>query len=216
MPFSLARPTLMLIQRTRPVRFVVSFKRTVRSLRRLCRRRFRQGRQLQMIRRGFWFRRLLGPAQDLTLVQAMGYDAWLQQQFNLPPTYSSTSLVARQGLGETLQDDQFSEAWWGISVTAPDQLRQRVAFALSEIFVISQNNTVLTGQPLAVADYYDMLIADAFSNYRQILEDVTLHPAMGNYLNMLGNRTQYTNSSGQPVIPNENYAPRSCSFFPSA
>ena len=64
----------------------------------------------------------------------------------------------------------------------------------------------LSDKPLAVADYYDMLINDAFANYRQILEDVTLHPAMGNYLDMRGNRAQYTNSSGQPIIPNENYA----------
>jgi uncharacterized protein (DUF1800 family) len=76
-------------------------------------------------------------------------------------------------------------AWWQISVTAPDQLRQRVAFALSEIFVVSDVNDVLANNPESAAAYYDLLARDAFGNFRQLLEDVTLSPIMGAYLSHL-------------------------------
>jgi uncharacterized protein (DUF1800 family) len=76
-------------------------------------------------------------------------------------------------------------AWWELALSAPDQLRQRVAFALSEIFVVSDVNDVLANHPEAVAAYYDMLARDAFGNFRQLLEDVTLHPVMGAYLSAL-------------------------------
>jgi hypothetical protein len=65
-------------------------------------------------------------------------------------------------------------------------LRQRVAFALSEIFVVSENGT-LQNHADALSSYYDMLLDNAFGNYRSLLEDVTLHPAMGLYLGMQGN-----------------------------
>lgn len=69
--------------------------------------------------------------------------------------------------------------WWDVSLNAPDQLRQRVAFALSEIFVISRYGASLNGRALEMANYYDMLITHAFGNYRDLIESVTLHPAMG-------------------------------------
>ena len=72
------------------------------------------------------------------------------------------------------------------SITAPDQLRQRVAFALSEIFVVSENG-MLQNHADALSSYYDMLLDNAFGNFRTLLEAVTLHPAMGLYLGMLGN-----------------------------
>jgi len=65
-------------------------------------------------------------------------------------------------------------------------LRQRVAFALSEIFVISENGA-LENHADGLGSYYDMLLNDAFGNFRTLLEDVTLHPCMGIYLSMLGN-----------------------------
>jgi endo-chitodextinase len=80
-------------------------------------------------------------------------------------------------------------------------LRARMSFALSEIFVIS--NVAPDLDTYAMASYMDMLNKDAFGNYRQLLEDVTLHPAMGYYLNMIGSK------KSDPVRgthPNENYA----------
>ena len=84
-----------------------------------------------------------------------------------------------------------------------DQLRQRVAFALSEIFVISDQNTTLVNYAAGMAHYYDILTTDAFGNYRNLLQDVTLNPAMGVYLNMVGNQRA---NSAMNIHPDENYA----------
>jgi uncharacterized protein (DUF1800 family) len=94
------------------------------------------------------------------------------------------------------------DIWFRNSLYGEDQLRQRVAFALSEIMVVSQLGA-LGNLPFAVADYYDVLAENAFGNYRDLLEEVTLHPAMGVYLSMLGNEKP------DPVLnirPDENYA----------
>jgi hypothetical protein len=92
--------------------------------------------------------------------------------------------------------------WWQQSVTAPDQLRQRVAFALSEIMVISQNG-VLVNNATAMSSYYDVLLDNAFGNFRSLLEAVTLSPAMGLYLDMLNNDV---GSLVTGLHANENYA----------
>ncbi len=76
-------------------------------------------------------------------------------------------------------------AWWQLSTNAPDQLRQRVAFALSEIFVVSDVNDALANNAEAAGAYYDLLARDAFGNFRVLLEDVTLSPIMGAYLSHL-------------------------------
>ncbi len=78
-----------------------------------------------------------------------------------------------------------------------DQLRQRVAWALSQIFVVSQVGA-LQNLPNATADFYDMLARDAFGDFRKLLEDVTLHPAMGVYLSMLGNQKAVTGTNLRP------------------
>ena len=88
-------------------------------------------------------------------------------------------------------------------VTAPDQLRQRVAFALSEIFVVSDVASSLAQQPEALANYYDTLANDAFGNFRQLLQDATLSPVMGNYLNMLRNAAAIPSKG---TSADENYA----------
>ena len=72
-------------------------------------------------------------------------------------------------------------------MTGPDQLRQRVAFALSEMFVVSTNSV----SPYAAIPFQNVLTADAFANFQTIMKDVTLSTAMGAYLNML--------NSGKPV-----------------
>ncbi|MEO8314305.1 MAG: DUF1800 family protein [Pseudomonadota bacterium] len=94
------------------------------------------------------------------------------------------------------------EKWFGNVLAGGDLLRQRVAWALSQIFVVSQVGA-LQNLPNATADFYDMLSRDAFGDYRRLLEDVTLHPAMGIYLSMLGNQKAVT---GTNLRPDENYA----------
>src|SRR5690606_33676213 len=112
---------------------------------------------------------------------------------------------------------QVFNAWWRASVTAPDQLRQRMAFALSEILVVSEEGP-LDGRSHALSDYYDTLLDYSFGNsavvpgpnvppadgkFRNLLRAVTLHPAMGRYLDMLRN-DEPDRATGR--IPNENYA----------
>ena len=77
-----------------------------------------------------------------------------------------------------------AEQFLANAVTNPDQLRQKVAFALSQIFVTSINTIIWNG---SMIPYEQMLMADAFTNYRQIMGDVTLSPTMGQYLDMANN-----------------------------
>jgi len=95
------------------------------------------------------------------------------------------------------------QAFWERSLRAEDQLRQRVAFALSQIFVISDKSGKLSARGNQVANYYDVLINNSFGNFRQLLEDVTLNTAMGRYLSMLGN-DKPDNETGKRA--DENYA----------
>lgn len=96
----------------------------------------------------------------------------------------------------------FLYAWWEINMTNQDLLRQRVALALSEIFVISWNSG-LNDYGVGLGDYYQMLADNAFGNFRDLLQDVTLHPMMGGYL------SHYNNPRSNPnlnIHPDENYA----------
>src|SRR5205085_11214173 len=101
-----------------------------------------------------------------------------------------------------LSPDRLLETWWKYAITGPDQLRGRVAMALSEIFVISTEAEAINAQPAGLCTYYDVLANDAFGNYRTLLQDVTLHTIMGQYLNMRGNKKP---QSPTFTAPNENY-----------
>jgi uncharacterized protein (DUF1800 family) len=142
---------------------------------------------------------------DIKAVKMSGYSAWLTKQFALPVTTHLPVVVASakaQDPTESLSGVLTFNTWWKQSVTAPDQLRQRVAFALSETMVVSQQG-VLLDNPLALSSYYDTLLKDAFGNFRTLLKDVTLHPAMGLYLDMRRNDKANPNLGTRP---NENYA----------
>lgn len=143
-------------------------------------------------------------SNDIAAVQSLGYAGWLANQFSLPPTHALPNVLANPFSDPTdlYQSPLWFNTWWMNSVTAPDQLRQRVAFALSEIFVVSEHGT-LQNHADALSSYYDMLVDHAFGNYHDLLEAVTLHPAMGIYLGMQGN------SAGSFITglhPDENYA----------
>jgi Protein of unknown function (DUF1800)/PA14 domain/CHRD domain/Putative Ig domain len=146
-----------------------------------------------------------GPsATDIASVQALGYAGWISNQFSLPATFSLPVVFTNVSADPTdpYPSSDWFNAWWQNSITAPDQLRQRVAFALSEIFVVSENG-VLQNNASALASFYDTLLTNAFGNYRTLLEAVTLSPAMGLYLNMQGNDK---GSLITGVHANENYA----------
>jgi uncharacterized protein (DUF1800 family) len=137
----------------------------------------------------------------IATVQSQGFDAFLSQQFAAPVS-SHLAFVDASGVNP-LTINQTNDAWWTYAISAPDQLRQRVAFALSEILVVSNASENLGNQPGALPAYYDVLVRGAFGNFRQLIENITLNPAMGAYLNMLHN--DKANTSGT-VLPNENYA----------
>jgi uncharacterized protein (DUF1800 family) len=116
------------------------------------------------------------------------FDAWLDAQRALPPSLQLPYLREQRAAGTVLNRNHRMEAWWRNALTAPDQLRQRMAFALSEILVVSDEDPVLGIRPEGVAYYYDLLTQHALGNYRELLEAVTLSPAMAHYLSMFGNR----------------------------
>lgn len=138
---------------------------------------------------------------SINALVASNLEDWLDDQYQMEPTLL---LPYIQGLEEEeIYPGHRVEGWWKNVVNGEDQLRQRVAFALSEIFVISDRNDFLFGQQEGMAHYYDMLALNAFGNYRDLLEQVTLHPAMGVYLSMLGNEKPDPENN---IRPDENYA----------
>lgn len=157
---------------------------------------------------------------DLTDVQTIGYAAFLDKQFSLPRTgYNGFTYLSSQAPAECrgsasnkespqslCNRDHYSlfevqRQFFANAMTGRDQLRQRVAFALSQIFVVS--GTEMT-HAAGMAGYQNMLLDHAFGNYRDLLEAVTLNPVMGAYLDMVNNAK--TSSSRQA---NENFA-REC------
>jgi uncharacterized protein (DUF1800 family) len=147
-----------------------------------------------------------GPSSaDVDRVMALGYAAWLDEQFNAP---ASTHLPAVPVFNDTLSAQfvgQFPilSSFWTKAATAPDQLRQRALYSLSQIAVISMVDMNVMGYPQGIAVYMDTLGRNAFGNYRQLLEDVTLSPMMGLYLSHLGNMKE---DAATGRVPDENYA----------
>ena len=144
---------------------------------------------------------------DAQAVTSMGYEAWIDQQLQRPaslelPHVQQAFASYPPGADFTRLHEDRIDIWLRHALHAPDQLRQRVAFALSEIMVISQLSP-LVGYPWGSASYYDMLAQNAFGNFRTLMEDVTLHPAMGVYLSMLGNQKP---DALRNIRPDENYA----------
>ena len=95
--------------------------------------------------------------------------------------------------------------WWTMVLQSKAQVRQRMAAALQEILVISENDTTVAGRHYGTANYWDMLAQGAFGKYRDLLEKVTYSPMMGVYLSHLRNRARYT-SGNVEISPDENYA----------
>jgi len=156
---------------------------------------------------------------DIHTVSMNGYQAWLNQQFALQPTPQeptveqaliinnppcaagdvkcNAALFVQNNTGEIYVQDAF----WQQALAAPDELRQRVKYALSEIMVVSASNSAVENMPRGEAGYYDLLGQDAFGNFRTLLNDVTLNPMMGQFLSTLGN-----DKGNATTDPDENYA----------
>ncbi len=138
------------------------------------------------------------------------FDAWLTEQFAKPASLQEPYVRARcpevEGNPSCDADTWVPsrhDKWWINIIEGEDQLRQRVAFALSQIFVVSDHAPALSNTQFGLANYYDMLAQNAFGNYRALLEKVTLHPVMGIYLSMVRNQKA---DPANNIRPDENYA----------
>ena len=144
---------------------------------------------------------------DIATVKLIGYRAWLDQQMaTTSPSHLNylDNRLAQLRLTTptaTLNANNFYESFWLYSATGDTQLRERMKLALSEIFVISMVDPNVDTR--GAGAYYDMLGANAFGNFRTLLEQVTLHPMMGVYLTHLANQKEDPATGRNP---DENYA----------
>lgn len=148
--------------------------------------------------------------QQIQELKGKQASVWFKEQVEKSP--SLVLPIVADFAPNDIENDEFDDlyiesttfAFWRNSISAEDQLRQRVAFALSEILVVSNGGgETLTDVPEAVASYQDILISNAFGNYRDVLEAVTYSPAMGYYLTYMGSE-KGDEATGR--MPDENYA----------
>jgi uncharacterized protein (DUF1800 family) len=157
--------------------------------------------------------------ENVEAVMSMGFDAWIDGQIARPvgllqPWVDWVSEQSGQP-GFNLYGNWKQFSWWGRAMGSlklrpdaannqlPDPLRQRVAFALSEILVVSDRPEQLAVEQRGVANYYDLLVTHAFGNYEDLLYDVATHPAMGMYLSHLNNQKA---NPALKLYPDENFA----------
>lgn len=148
---------------------------------------------------------------DVSSVKSLGYSAWLAQQYAAPGSPTAWSFLAANGFtiaASTASDQRFfsneiTPMIWNQLFTGNDQVRKRFALALSEFMVVSVNPLDAFWPTYLMAAYWDMLKTNVFGNFRNLLEDVTLNPAMGRYLNTVGNLKEDPATGRRP---DENYA----------
>ncbi|MDE2415907.1 MAG: DUF1800 domain-containing protein [Comamonadaceae bacterium] len=140
------------------------------------------------------------------LVRSGSYGDWLNAQFALPRSQSHFDWLMAKGYGDSanMNNSQgLDNTLWRKLIASPDALRQRVALALSELCVVSVLGINGPWRQFAVASYLDTLEANAFGNYRQLLGEISLSPAMGYYLTFRGNVKANPAKGSEP---DENYA----------
>ena len=149
--------------------------------------------------------------EDIDSVAILGLEDWIDMQ--IAKSGDSTMVQYVQSYHDYIKTETndpeasagirlWDYTWWQYHMTSKDLLRQRVAFALSEFLVISRFS-FFSNKPYAFADYYDILLDNAFGNYHDILTEVTYHAAMGNYLTYINNPKS---DPTQNQFPDENYA----------
>lgn len=152
------------------------------------------------------------------------FASWIDTQIALPLINTRQALDKRMRLVgiEPTDESNFdfslvgrkqmllSDVLWETFVRGEDQLRQRVAFALSQIFVISELSDALYNDTRGIANYHDIMAQHAFGNYRDLLEAVTTNPMMGEYLSMVRNEKA---DPSRNIRPDENYAREMMQLF---
>ena len=145
---------------------------------------------------------------EIARVQSLGYAAWLAEQFALPQQGTRWDWLVSKGFDAATNKNGeagFDASAWRKLIASPDTLRQRVTLALSEVVVTAIDGLVGGGgwKAFSAAAWLDMLEANAFGNYRTLLQDVSRSPAMGLFLTFRGN-VKADPSKG--TLPDENYA----------
>lgn len=128
------------------------------------------------------------------------FELWIDEQIKMEPTtdYFVGAKKWNDDLGKKYYKSEARHSYFRhAALNNPDQLRQRMGYALSQLFVISEIEPGFYSKQLAVGHYQQTLFNSAFSNFRDILNKVTYHPMMGNYLTYIGSRKE---------SPDENYA----------
>jgi uncharacterized protein (DUF1800 family) len=146
---------------------------------------------------------------DIAAVRKLGYSAWLDSQFAAPRGQTGASWLDANGHNVMTKDARYF--WpqagdfmiWNQLLMQPDELRQRMAFALSQFFVVSLDPIDGFWPPYIMAGYWEVLCKDVFGNFRDMLEAITLNAGMGMYLNTKGNLKEDAATGRQP---DENYA----------
>jgi uncharacterized protein (DUF1800 family) len=142
---------------------------------------------------------------DVASIQQNGFNAWIDAQFAIPQSKSRWQWLVDAGFNVIANQNSqvgFDQVVWMKLLTSPDELRQRMTLALSQIIVIGIDGLPIQFRQFAAANYFDILEENAFGNYRTLLEKITASPAMGSYLTYRGN--QKADASGR--VPDENYA----------
>lgn len=147
--------------------------------------------------------------QDIGKVRSNGYAMWLATEFSRPLGPTGWDWLETRGYGAADANSYYFNTYpaefmiWQQLLSGADPVRRRVALALSEFFVASMSSAEFTWRSHAYASWWDTLTRNAFGNFRQLLEDVTLHPAMGWFLNTKGNQKEDTRTGR---VPDENYS----------
>lgn len=138
---------------------------------------------------------------EITRVRQLGFDAWITDQFNQPVSNYQNLVQLQQG---TFVNYPVKLRFFQNAMRGPDQLRQRMAFALSQIVVAADvGNQDGNGDPTAmVSQYHDILNRNAFGNYRTLLREISLSPIMGTYLTLVNSKKADQATGSQP---DENY-----------
>ncbi|TXT41196.1 MAG: hypothetical protein FD135_527 [Comamonadaceae bacterium] len=146
---------------------------------------------------------------EMAAVRSQGYTPWLAQQFAAPASTTGFDWLNARGYASIDSTTRYFDNGypgdymiWHQLMTSSDTVRKRMALALSEFFVVSLIGLDFSWRSHAIAAWWDMLVANALGNYRKLLEDVTLNPAMGFYLNTKGNLKE---NSKTGRAPDENY-----------
>ena len=143
-----------------------------------------------------------GPTMDtIEAVTKLGFTGYFDAQIQMPLDLTRPNMFLT---GQSVSAALWRHGWWRTVLVADDQLRQRMAYALSQIFVVNNEaGTVIGDNALTQATYYDALLSGAFGNFRDALDHVTYSPTMGFYLSHLNNRKSNPETNR---FPDENFA----------